>query len=163
MCTCSVVAWWREGTTNLGPEHRPLQPVAPPSSVLLSSYLLQAHSEIQGPLAVGKWRLRTVERVCRSVGGLQTHGVGPFPAPLRRHLFPHQCAADESPKIPILLTQGPGKQAPVWLVEVELEEVESRDTRFMNISRGLGTSAPSWGYRLASGSGLCPTTGLWLS
>lgn len=102
---------WREGTTNLGPEHRPLQPVAPPSSVFLSSYLLQAHSEIQGPLAVGKWRLRTVERVCRSVGGLQTNGVGPLPAPLRRHLFPHQCAAGESPKIPILLTQGPDKQA----------------------------------------------------
>lgn len=108
---CAHALWWPgmeqgEGITNLGPEHRPLQLIAPPSSTVIA-YLLQAHSEVQGALTVGKWRLRTVGRVCRSVGGLQTHGVGPLPAPLGRHLFPHQCAAGESPKIPLLCTRGP--------------------------------------------------------
>jgi hypothetical protein len=120
LCTCSVVAWDEagKGTTDFDPEHRPLQPIAPPNSAFLSSYLLQTHSEIQGVLAVGKWCLRTVRRVCRSVGALRTHGVGPLPAPLRRYLFPHQCAAGENPKISILRSQGPhvlrllGKQAP---------------------------------------------------
>lgn len=95
---------------------------------------------------------------------------GTPPAPLSRHLFPHQCAAGESPKIPLLCTRGPhcsGCQANrprVWLVRVELEDVGRCDTRLMrgqgtNIVAGLGKQAPCWDYRLTSGSGLCPTTG----
>lgn len=38
----------------------------PPSSAFLCSYLLQAHTEVQGLLTVGEWCLRAAGRSCRS-------------------------------------------------------------------------------------------------
>lgn len=47
----------------------------PPSGL----YLLQAHTEIQGLLAVGERRLRAVGRVCVLAPGLQTRLLELFP------------------------------------------------------------------------------------